>query len=375
MSNLLQIDKNASNTSLPTFVQLLDSLGFSEWLTVMFSFALPSISLLGIILCSMSGWLFFQEKFKDPVFFYYRTLCVIYIIHLVHGIPYGLLFSPRYFPQINTYVSSTYLIYYQTMSRFIFHFSDTLQIAILLTRIKIFIPFVRKHFNASPQFISLSLFVTCFLIDLPSAFTLKTQSFGMYYLVSSQMETFYFVSSSEFSLTLVGKIVLGLSNFFLNQLFTLVVGVVLNVVSVFKYKLYLSHKRHDNHENQRLPYALNAQPMVDVVQGVNVLVVVVAARRHEFSLKEKNDRKAESNMFYMALTLCSINICSRILFMICYVCFFFFYSFKSSLTLALILYSIFTLVPTTSIFVFYSFNKIFREEFNEKILRKLIKKR
>ena len=121
----------------PSLDQLLDSLGFYPWLTITASFILPTISALGICLCSLSAWIFFDKKFKDPVFFYYRLLCLTYIVHLIHNVPLGLLFSPRYLTNINTYVSCIYLIYYVNVSALLFHFEDMLQMAILLTRMKI----------------------------------------------------------------------------------------------------------------------------------------------------------------------------------------------------------------------------------------------
>ncbi len=82
------------------------------------------------------------------------------------------------------------------------------------------------------------------------------------------------------------------------------------------------------------------------------------------SNKEKKERKAEKNMLYMALTLCTTSIISRILLMVCYIYYFIFYSFATNLLIHVVNYSIQTIVPSISIFVFYFFNKMFREEFN-----------
>ena len=159
MNNLSSINAGNASTSIqdiPNLDQLLDTLGFTEWDIITATFALPSISLVGIVLCSLSAWIFFQPKFKDPVFYYYRLLCIVYIIHLAHNIPRGLLSTPRYFPQINTYFTSIYLIYHSFISVFLFHFEETLQIGILLTRMKIFSPYVKKHFNALPRNVSIA---------------------------------------------------------------------------------------------------------------------------------------------------------------------------------------------------------------------------
>ena len=139
-------DLNASNAfnSLPTLDELLDSLGFSQWLTVCHSIVLPCIGFVSLIFCSVSAYIFFQPKFVDPVFFYYRLLCITYIIHLVLSIPEGIFFATMYL----SYYSSIYTIIYAPSTIFLFHFEDLLQMGILLTRMKIFSPFVNKHFTA-----------------------------------------------------------------------------------------------------------------------------------------------------------------------------------------------------------------------------------
>ena len=160
MSN--QSFNNFSISQTPSLDQLLDSLGFELWMTVTTTFVIPAISFIGIVFCSLSVWIFFQKNFKDTVFFYYRLLCIVYIIHLIHNIPCGLLFSPRYFPQVNTYFTSIYFIYYSCVSAFLFHFEETLQMAILLTRMKIFNSFVNQNFTAKPWIISFVLFLLAF---------------------------------------------------------------------------------------------------------------------------------------------------------------------------------------------------------------------
>jgi hypothetical protein len=219
MDNLSSI--NAGNASasiqdIPNLDQLLDTLGFTEWEIITSTFVLPSISFVGLVLCALSAWIFFQPKFKDPVFFYYRLLCIVYIIHLAHYIPRGLLFTPRYFPQINTYFTSIYLIYYSFISVFLFHFEETLQIGILLTRMKIFSPYVKKHFAALPRNVSIAFFLTCLFIETPAAFLYKINALGVYSYqdkTEQQTATFYYYAVSDFGQTLFGKSLIAFSFF------------------------------------------------------------------------------------------------------------------------------------------------------------------
>jgi hypothetical protein len=105
MSNQNEIINSSLSltTKMSSLDQLLDSLGFNSLKTMTVQIILPSFSFLGIITCSFSFWIFLHKNFKDPVFFYYRLLCLIYIIQLLHNIPLLLFFSPRYFPSMNEY--------------------------------------------------------------------------------------------------------------------------------------------------------------------------------------------------------------------------------------------------------------------------------
>ena len=92
--------------------------------------------------------------------------------------------------------------------------------------------------------------------------------------------------------------------------------------------------------------------------------------------KGKNDQKAENNMFFMALSLSTISIISRLLYIFIYILYFFLYTLDGDLILSIIFYSIQTFCPASCIFVFYFFNKMFRQEFKRKIARlkcKLVK--
>jgi hypothetical protein len=120
------------NYETPSIGQLFDSLGFDMWKIVTLSFVLPTISLIGIFLCSLSAWIFLQKKFKDPVFFYYRLVCISSIIHLIHNLPLVIFFLPLYFPNFNTYLSTIYIIYSSFVLSFFFHFEETLQMFICI---------------------------------------------------------------------------------------------------------------------------------------------------------------------------------------------------------------------------------------------------
>ena len=362
MSNQTSALDLSLSLETPSLDQLLDSLGFVPWKTITASVVIPTISSIGIILCSLSVWIFFRKKFKDPVFFYYRLLCFVYIIHLIHNIPYGLLFSPRYISNINTYLSSVYLIYYFNLASILFHFEETLQMAILLTRMKIFSPFVREHFSSKPWVISLNLFLTSIFIHSLGPFALKLKSFGTYsYYDNSKKDikkiaTFYYFSSSDFSVTLLGQILLTFTLTFLNLFLSTFISIILNVVSVHMYKKHVNERREKEKAYTKIAYNRNQ---------ATTNVIVVKSRARTFSQKEMNENKSENNMLKMALTLCSISIGSKVALIFVFIYFFFFNSFSETLILLLMNALIYALVPSSSIFIFYSFNKMFRDEIRD----------
>ena len=144
------------------------------------------------------------------------------------------------------FYNSIFVIYYHLLAGFGLWFTLRIlcTLAILLTRMKIFNSFVRKHFTSKPQLIASSLFLTCLFIDSPVAFALKISSYH-YYTDNKQenVNIFYIMTASDFSSTPYGQLLLAFTSFFLNLLLTLVVGVILNIVSVCQYKLYLREEK------------------------------------------------------------------------------------------------------------------------------------
>ncbi len=105
-----------------------------------------------------------------------------------------------------------------------------------------------------------------------------------------------------------------------------------------------------------------------VVYSQNV-VVVVTPQRQRMTARERNDRIAENKMFYMGLTLSTISIVSRLLAVFTYVYNFLFYTSDGFVIAPVVFCSIQTFVPFTCIFVFYFFNKAFRQEFKKRLAR------
>ena len=220
-----------------------------------------------------------------------------------------------------------------------------------------------KYFTAKPQIVSLAFFLTCICIEAPFVFQFKIASFGDYKSNDNptQVKTFYYYTSSDFSTTLIGQLLNGLTQVFLNQFLSLVVGLILNIVSVWLYRSYLKERRQRDEAHRSVAYSNSNQ--------IDIATTHIASPRqnHVLTPKELLERKAEKNMFYMALTLCTISIISRVLYMICFV---FYFLFKTPYNFQIIIFTAYliqVLGPTLSIFVFYFFNNMFRQEFKKRI--------
>ena len=362
-SNLTSLLFNGTTSNetallLPSLEQLLGQMGFAHWQAIVQTFILPPLNLLGIGFCLFSLGIFLRPSFVDPIFFYFKLLCIVNVIHLVHNLPSCILLSPFYFPWSNSYFIAAFQIYYAALAILLYHFEDVLHLAILLTRMKLFSAFVKKHFCTSPQIVSVSLFLTCLVIWLPLPFSVKIITFGDYFYLTSnrvkQMGTLYIFIASEFSQTLFGRILLAFTALFLNLILSIVVGITLNISSYVKYKIHIGKKKSELVELQLS--SIHNRP-------------TTSREVEQLEQREKTERQIEKNMLYLALTLSSVSVLTRFIFMIAYVYYYIFASISNFLIFQLITRSIYTLVPTISIFVFYSFNKMFRDETNRILKR------
>ena len=132
------------------------------------------------------------------------------------------------------------------------------------------------------------------------------------------------------------------------------------------YRSYLKERRQRDEAHRRVAYSNNTHIESPSIQ------IEPSGQLRVLTPKEIKDRKAEKNMFFMALTLSTISVISRVLLMICFVYFLMFITFYNSLILFFINSSIQVLVPTSDIFVFYFFNKMFRQEFKKRISTSIV---
>ncbi len=159
----------------------------------------------------------------------------------------------------------------------------------------------------------------------------------------------YDFANTDFVSSQLGSIIQTFTYFFLNIFCTLIVGITLNIVSFVQYKAYLSDKK----------------------RFINSGIQQQNAQSETITLSKL--RKSEKSMLFMIITLCSISIVSRIVFILCAM-YFVFYSgntFANSLVVRVVCYSIYSFVPIVATCIFYAFNKIFRKEYRRLILTQI----
>ena len=271
--------------------QLLDKLGFTQLHTITASFVLPVVNVFGFSFCSLSAWIFFRPKFTDPIYFYYRLLCLVYILHLIHNFFYGLLFSPKYFYWLNTYLSALYQIYYFFIGSFLFLFEELLQIGILLSRTKFFSPFIDRSLKASPKAISLIFFISCLVIHFSFLFSYKIVPLENYYYFDTNGEKqicrFYFFTGSNFSNSQFGKTLNAFTLLFLRHILSLVVRVALNIFSLIKFSVYTRSLRKDFEELEMS--SIHNRPVTRrEIEQINQI--------------ERSQRRIQKNMFVFCLS-------------------------------------------------------------------------
>jgi len=194
---------------------------------------------------------------------------------------------------------------------------------------------------------------------MPNPLAYDIDSVGTYFYFDSNnfnhTASFYVLNTSDFSLTPIGGVILIINGFFLNMFLCLLVGVSLNLLFYIKYKRY-ARKRQQEIESL-LMRSVHNKPTIDreIIQ---------------FNYRERIDSKIEKNMAYMAITLCSMSILTRVLIIACSTYISLHNTFSNSVLILIIVFFINSILPIVSIFIFYFFNEKFRSETNRIVFRR-----
>jgi len=224
---------------------LLFSLGTHPFSIYMYEIIMPIIAFIGCILCTLSLGIFFKKKFSISIYWYFRVTTIVNTIQLAFAIPYGICFTPKYFPSMDSHSCAILQCFYIPFSNFTSHFVAILEIAILLERIKIMNPFVKKHFTISSKNMILITFFPCLLFNSYYALCNVPYFAGEFYYFDSngieRVNSFWFASTSTLAQSTIGSI-LTIAFFFIKDVLTLITTIVLNAVTLFELKIYFKNR-------------------------------------------------------------------------------------------------------------------------------------
>lgn len=350
-----------TNQTMPKFTidQLLTLFGFSSFSTITFQFVIPSIAACGLILCLLNAWIFFtrnKETFSLAFYDFYKLITIVNIFNLCLAIPYGFCFTPLYVPNTNGYMCRVFTITYACLAQFFLYFTGVLEIAALLERMRMFSLIVEKYYTLSPKLMCLLLFVVCVAVDMFYAFNYVVGQGFDFYEDNVLKGTFYIAAPSEVAQSPIGSKAL-IVLYFVRDFFTLIVGLVLNCVSLIQLRAFLVKKSKLRDIFQQQPPKTTTQTEAQTTVNDN--------RRVTRDL----DKKASRNSLYMVVTLCFVSILSRLTLIITNT-YFLFRNDGFTLILVTLTDLVIVLGPSLSFFIFYMFNKIFRKEVKRMILKK-----
>ena len=155
--------------------------------------------------------IFSRNKFDIlPTYFYYRCLIFLNIIESIVSIPYGFCFTPTYI-SINSYACAIVQSAYISETSLNTHLVGVIEILILLDRIKILNPSLKKYLTLSPLKMCLASCWPCMLIGIVFSLDYIPVYGGEYYCINAKgsysINSFYYVDASSLANSQIGKIV------------------------------------------------------------------------------------------------------------------------------------------------------------------------
>jgi len=358
MLTIVNVSSNSSSI-FDTIDDLLVSLDITPICYIIYQLVLPVVGVIGFALCLINLLIFWRKKFKKPINQYYRLIASLNVFAMLFSVPYGLCFTPKYFPSMNSYACAIVQCIYIPYTELVIHFVGVLEIAILLERLKILDSYVRTHFRLEPWQFSFIFLLFCFVIDAFYAFNYAPVNGGDFFYTNKygdvKQNTFYYLETSSIALTPVGSSFL-IAIYVIKNVFTIIVIITLGIVAHLKMKSFL--------ENRLLMFRFVTHPIenIQVVESAKKNSIQHALESQVVSPSINNQEKANKNHLFLILTLCCITISERILSITCDI-YFLFSADQVAFILASLVDLVYVLGPALSFFVFYNFNFNFRDEY------------
>jgi hypothetical protein len=362
MSAIANETSNLS-TVFYTIDDLLISLEISPASYIIYQLILPSIGLIGFIFCLINLIIFSRKNFTSPTDQYYRLISSFNVFAMLFSIPYGFCFTPKFFPNMDSYVCAIVQCVYIPYTDLIVHYVGVLEIAVMLERLKILNSFVKKHFTLTPRQMSIISFLGCLLIDAFYALNYTPVSGGDFFYMDNNgnltQNTFYYLDTSPIALSYVGSIVL-IIIYVIKNVFTIITSITLSIVS------HLEMRRFFKDRQMRFNFVAIRNtnvPTIDIMlsskPNSNEIIQVVSPSGYKNSRTNKNH-------LLMIIILCFITTTERVLSITCDL-YFLYRIDQTAFILAALVDLAYVIGPASSFLVFYRLNSSFRSVYSSQV--------
>jgi hypothetical protein len=272
---------------------------------------------------------------------------------LAFAIPYGVCFTPTYFPSMDSYSCSITECAYIAYSNFSLHFVAILEIVVLLERIKIMNPYLKKHFKITPQKMVPIIFFPCLLFNSIFSLAIFPDVGGDFIYYDSngveRVNTYWFVNSSPLVQSSIGSICM-IVFYFIRDVLTLITTLILNIVTLIELNNYFK-KRNAIFRRSNLVNALSTHSPIDSSTPTT------GALNH--NAREKAMAKSQIKL---VLIMCLISVVTRVISVLSSIYYLFSTDYIAVL-LSAISDLVFVVGPSVSFFIFYVFIKDFKKDF------------
>ena len=378
MNNSIEKDSKSINTTQFYFTkeQLFEIIGYSQIIEDLNVYLLTILNGLGVILNLVSFFIFKSNRFKStPIFDYFKVytlnsaiLCLFMTFNFLSS-------TYDHFDVSYKYEMKIYSCYvYSAIFTTTYFYSAVLDVYISLERLFNFKPSLTRIKNLSFKMVCSFLFIVCLAINFPYFFVYDPIQLDAS-LDGKYVSKVYLFGFSEFGKSDIGKIIT-LIIYFIRDVVTLIMEVILNTISIFLLKKHLSLKKDmmfhksdkrtvDESQDKATPDRTDLHNITteeNHLKGNNNLNIIIS---------NKNDflNKVNKNITIMVVAMCILSAIMHLSFINCTIIFTITqdttagpYCFASNLTISLKHFSNF--------FFFLFFNHLFFEQLKNTFRKK-----
>jgi len=383
---------SVSNTFNETiWERMFLQLGSTMLLDTLYVYLITPIGLLGFILNIASLIILFKINNKQTVYIYFKTYTLVGIVVCSILMLMPFVRAPRYFTTYLTYPGSFYRCRIFSTIFSVLLFGTCINICILFERISNFKPIFKNYFRKKPIWVILTCLSLSIVTNIPIYLSVDPRPESEYQEALKNYDllvNFMYCSRPLYSTTLIGRILLFLSAFISGCVF-LVVEIIVNFVSLYKFKKFYKNKEKVLNESEGTATKINQSKSINLVAGNNSCEPSSMSTSNtkkqpahdgayhqsikKSYLPKKNKfsySKTTRSLTIMSLTFSSLSILTNIVGFVCGVVFTFNNPNTPNNRNSLFLLVLFAIIKYfSSFFLFYYFNRSFRNYFNKTFKR------